>query len=91
MFLSYYITYKAISSPLVAAVAYAAAVVVAAASVVGGGGGGCGGAGGGGGEDLMLFRYFISFTLYFHYSLEIIFRNLINSFLTSDISLPATI
>ena len=35
-------------------------------------------------------RYFIFFTLYFHYSLSIILRNFNNSFLTSDISLQAT-
>ena len=43
-------------------------------------------------SDLMRFRlrYFIFFTLYFYYILEIIFRNLINSFLISDIPLQAT-
>ena len=58
MFLSYCISYKAISLPLVAAVAYAA--VVATAEVGGGGGGGggggdCGGGGGDGGDDLTRF------------------------------------
>ena len=56
MFLSYCITYKTISSPLVAAVASAVAVAVAAAFVAGGGGGGCGGGGGGSGDDLIHFR-----------------------------------
>ena len=54
MFLSYCISYKAISLPLVAAVASAAAVT--AAEVGGGeGGGDCGGGGGGGGDDLTRF------------------------------------
>ena len=53
MFLSYCISYKAISLPLVAAVASAAAVT--AAEVGGGGGGDCGGEGGGGGDDLTRF------------------------------------
>ena len=103
MFLSYCITYKAISLPLVAAVASAAAVAVAsataaAAAEVGGGGGGggggsggCGGEGGGGGDDLTrLDSEICTFKiLYFHNSLEIIFRNFNNSFLTSVISLQA--
>ena len=58
IFLSYCISYKAISLPLVATVASAASV---AAAKVGGGGGGCGGGGdcggggGGGGDDLTRF------------------------------------
>ena len=51
MFLSYCISYKAISLPLVAAVTSAAAL---AAAEVGGGGGGSGG--GGGGDDLTRFE-----------------------------------
>ena len=96
MFLSYFITYKAISLPLAAAVASAAAVAVASAAAAAAaaevGGGGCGGGGGVGSDDLMRFRlrYFIFFTLYFHCSLEIIFRFFNNSFLTSVISLQAT-
>ena len=94
MFLSYCISYKAISLPLVVVVA----VAVAAAEVGGGGGGGggggdCGGEGGGGdGEDLTRFglRNLNFFeVLYFHNSLEIIFQNFNNSFLTSIISLQA--
>ena len=54
MFLTYCISYKAISLPLVAAVA--SAVAVTAAEVDGGGGSGdCGGGGGGGGDDLTRF------------------------------------
>ena len=89
MFLYYCLTYKAISSPLVAGVASAAAVAAAAVAevTVAGGGGVDGGV-----DDLMRFRlrYFIFYTLYFHNKLQIIFKNLINSFLTSDISLQAT-
>ena len=68
MFLSYCITYKAISLPLVATVASAklsgclASAASAAAAEVGGSGGGggggggcCGGGGGGGGDDLTRF------------------------------------
>ena len=43
-------------------------------------------------SDLMRFRpIFLEFLdFFFHYGLEIIFRNLNNSFLTSNISLQAT-
>ena len=104
MFISYCITYKAISSPLVAAVASAAAVAVASAA----------GSGAHGRwavatvaekavvgatavcntmSDLTQFstqKFELFEVLYFHNSLEIIFRNFNNSFLTSVISLQAT-
>ena len=81
---------------LVAAVASAAAVAAAEMGGGGGGGGGggdCGGGGGGGGDDLTRFElrnlnFFLN--IVFHNSLEIIFSNFINSFLTSVISLQAT-
>ena len=98
MFLSYSITYKTISSPLVAAVASAAAVAVAAVSVAGaavvavmaemvvGATAAVTNT-----SDLTRFglRNLNFLKLYFHNSLEIIFRNFNNSFLTSDISLQA--
>ena len=55
MFLSYCISYKAISLPLVAAVTPAAAVT-AEEAVGAGGGGDCGSGGGGGGDDLTRFE-----------------------------------
>ena len=67
MFLSSFITHKAILASLVAA---AAAVAIAVTPT-----------------DLMRFRprYLNFLDCIFHYSLQIIFKNLNNSFLTSDI------
>ena len=72
----------------------ASAAAVTAAEVGGDGSGGdCGGGGDGGDDDLTRFglrnlNFFL--ILYFHNSLEIIFRNFINSFHTRVISLEET-
>ena len=89
MFISNCITHKAISSLLVAAVASAAAVAVASAVAMVP-------LAGAGVEVVVGATVAIRTTselfevLLFHNSLEIIFRNFNNSFLTSIISLQAT-